>query len=71
MCRSWISFVHNLDPNHHDISGVPFWPVYNLESPINIVYRTADNNGGTFLEKDIYRGVQLDWWNEHWLTLRS
>lgn len=24
----WISFVNNLDPNKHDIKGVPVWPKY-------------------------------------------
>ncbi|KFZ19331.1 hypothetical protein V502_03705 [Pseudogymnoascus sp. VKM F-4520 (FW-2644)] len=71
MCRSWISFVHDLDPNHHHIPGAPFWPVYDSENPINIVYRASDNNGGTYLELDTYREAQLDWWNEHWPTLRS
>ncbi|KAF8846650.1 alpha/beta-hydrolase [Acephala macrosclerotiorum] len=38
MSRSWISFVHDLDPNNHGVRGVPKWPEYS-KSPSNIVFR--------------------------------
>ena len=71
MSRSWISFVHDLDPNNHKIAAVPYWPANNFGNPQNMMFRTADNEGGSFIEKDDFREEQLRWWDGHWGVLRS
>ncbi|RHZ43282.1 uncharacterized protein CDV56_101455 [Aspergillus thermomutatus] len=67
MSRSWVSFVHDLDPNGHAVDGAPYWPQYEQSQPQNIVFRTVDD----FNWKGSYRMDQLKWWNAHWSTLRS
>jgi len=71
MSRAWLSFVHDLDPNNHGISGLPVWPAYDSDDPVNMVFRTGDNHMGPYIESDVYRSQQLRWWNEHWELLRT
>jgi cholinesterase len=55
--RSWISFVHDLDPNHHGIPAVPAWPEYS-RSKSNFVFR-VDNST---VEDDTWRTDELAFW---------
>lgn len=71
MSRSWVSFVHDLNPNHHRLAKAAHWPAYTAAHPRNIVFRTEDNQGGISVEQDSYRKEQLAWWNMHWSDLRS
>lgn len=71
MARSWVSFVHDLDPNGHGLENAVKWPVYDAANPKNIVFRADDNDKGTFVEQDVWRKDQLEWWNQHWSSLRS
>jgi cholinesterase len=66
MSRSWISFVHDLDPNNHGMSRVPTWPEYS-KSPSNFVFR-VDNNT---VEMDNWRPKQLDFWGQIWGELKT
>ncbi|KAF2497660.1 alpha/beta-hydrolase [Lophium mytilinum] len=71
MSRSWVSFVHDRDPNHHGIAKVPIWPAYDTKCAKNVVFRAQDNQGGSYVEDDDFRQPQLRWWNAHWSKLRS
>ncbi|CZR58626.1 related to carboxylesterase type B [Phialocephala subalpina] len=64
--RSWISFVHDLDPNNHGVRGVPNWPEYS-KSASNLVFRV----NGTVTELDNWRGEQLEFWAEIWNKLKT
>lgn len=61
MDSSWVSFVHDLDPNAW--RGVwkgseALWPVYKVDKPQNFVF---DANVTSFVEDDTYRleGMRL------------
>lgn len=59
MSSSWVSFVHDLDPNGYDgQSEVPEWPRYVVDSPEDFVF---DANVTSFAEEDTYRqeGIAL------------
>jgi carboxylesterase type B len=66
--RSWISFIHDLNPNNHGLKdpNLPVWPLYSSETPKNIVFR----EGGSFIEKDNYRQEQLAFWGTIWPELQ-
>ncbi|KAH8805237.1 Alpha/Beta hydrolase protein [Xylogone sp. PMI_703] len=66
MSRMWAAFVHDLNPNHHGIEGVPRWPQYS-ERAQNIVFR-ADQ---VTIEKDDYRAPQFEFWNTLWPELQT
>ncbi|WPG99116.1 lipase 4 [Acrodontium crateriforme] len=70
MCRMWISFVHDLDPNNHGEIKLPRWPSYGSESFSNIVFRVSDSERRIEIEKDDYRSEQLRWWNRNWSKIR-
>ncbi|KAH7123231.1 Alpha/Beta hydrolase protein [Dactylonectria estremocensis] len=65
MSRSFISFVYGLDPNHHGIRGVPKWPEYGRGE--NYVFKVK----GLKVEKDNWRKLQLEYWNQIWAKLNS
>lgn len=66
--KSWVSFVHDLNPNGHNIPGVPYWPQYREGGQgRNIVFR-ADQ---VTIEKDDYRAPQLAFWGTIWPKLNS
>jgi cholinesterase len=65
MSRSWISFVHDLDPNGHQIDDAPHWPDYH-ESKSNIVFRADE----THVEDDDWRKEQLEFWASIWEELQ-
>ena len=56
--RSWISFVHDADPNHHGLENQPLWPLYDPRQPRNMVFQV----GASYIEPDIYREKQLAFW---------
>jgi cholinesterase len=66
MSRSWISFVHDLNPNNHGVEDVPQWPEYS-ESASNFVFR-VDNST---VEADTWRTEQLDFWTTIWSDLKT
>ncbi|RFU24779.1 hypothetical protein B7463_g11560, partial [Scytalidium lignicola] len=66
MSRSWVAFVHDLNPNHHGIEGVPRWPPYS-EKAQNIVFR-ADQ---VIVEDDNYRASQFEFWQTIWPQLQT
>ncbi|KAM0453690.1 hypothetical protein ACHAPV_008829 [Trichoderma viride] len=67
--RSWVSFIHDLDPNNHGLRdpNLPEWPKYNSSRPQNIVFR----EGGSFLEEDDYRKQKLAFWPTIWTELQT
>jgi cholinesterase len=66
MSRSWISFVHDLDPNNHGVAGIPTWPSYS-ESPSNFVFRVENSE----VELDNWRVPQLKFWGTIWGSLKT
>ena len=66
MSRSWISFVHDLDPNNHGIKHVPHWPEYS-RSRSNFVFSVNTNT----VEIDDWRSEQLAFWEKIWGQLKS
>jgi hypothetical protein len=50
MCRAWLPFTHDLDPNSHGISSVTYWPSYTKDHPTNMVFRVDNNQNGTYVE---------------------
>lgn len=61
MSRSWISFVHELDPNRHGVAGAPRWPEYGCGGE-NLVFQA----NGSYVEKDDWRVPQLEYWTRTW-----
>ena len=66
MSRSWISFAHDLNPNHHGVAEVPFWPEYNAGQN-NIVFAAEKIS----VEKDDWRVPQLEFWADIWKELKT
>lgn len=64
--RSWISFVHDLDPNNHGLRGIPRWPNYS-RSRSNFVFKVGNNH----IEKDDWRVPQLKFWSTIWDKLKT
>jgi len=64
--RSWVSFVHDLDPNAHGCGGVAKWPEYS-SSHSNFVFKVDDS----FVEKDDWREEQLLFWGKLWQDLKT
>nr|CDI53955.1 related to carboxylesterase/lipase EstA precursor [Melanopsichium pennsylvanicum 4] len=64
--NAWISFVHELDPNH-DGSHLPQWPAYSTASPTNMVFTAS----GSHIEPDDWRAPQLAYWTEIWRALKT
>ncbi|UKZ96626.1 uncharacterized protein TrAFT101_011404 [Trichoderma asperellum] len=67
--RSWVSFIHDLDPNNHGLQdpNLPKWPKYSSSHPQNIVFR----EGGSFIENDDYRKQKLAFWPTIWAELQT
>lgn len=57
--KQWISFISTLNPNNHDIYGIPYWCTYNSEtSPKkNYVYDFRS----VYLEEDKFREKEIDY----------
>ncbi|RDW91722.1 hypothetical protein BP5796_02887 [Coleophoma crateriformis] len=51
MSSSWVSFVHDLDPNQNGIHGALNWPKYATQNPQHIVWAA----NGTYIEYDNFR----------------
>ncbi|KAL4969629.1 Alpha/Beta hydrolase protein [Aspergillus stella-maris] len=64
MSSSWISFVHDLDPNGFEgrDEAVPLWPKYEMDDPRDFVF---DANVTGFVEADTYRAVGMKLINEN------
>lgn len=56
MTRSWVSFVHGLDPTHSSLK----WPRYNTRKPKNMVFRGS----GSFIQEDTYRSAGIELWTQ-------
>ncbi|KAJ4340419.1 hypothetical protein N0V95_007504 [Ascochyta clinopodiicola] len=58
--RSWIAFVHGLDPNEWSgrDAGVPLWPQYGVEAPRDFVFEV---NATSRVEEDTWRkeGIEI------------
>ncbi|OAL52234.1 cholinesterase [Pyrenochaeta sp. DS3sAY3a] len=66
MVDSWVSFVHDLDPNHgNKAKHFPKWPKYN-EKSMNIVLDEQ-----LYLERDDYRQEGIQYINDHLLEFVS
>ncbi len=50
MVSAWISFIHDLTPNHHGIKGEPEWPQY-ATNATNMVFKRQ----GRKVEEDTWR----------------
>ncbi|KAH8593958.1 putative neuroligin [Bisporella sp. PMI_857] len=53
ICRMWISFIHDLDPNTHGLHGAEKWPVYNATSGYGEEF--FFNREGSRAQPDTYR----------------
>ncbi|KAI2792220.1 hypothetical protein POX_b02257 [Penicillium oxalicum] len=58
--RMWTSFVVDLDPNGHGVSGIPRWPRYSSQSS-NFVFRLPRRE--TYVEADTYRASGMAYIN--------
>ncbi|KAH0354641.1 alpha/beta-hydrolase, partial [Aureobasidium melanogenum] len=60
MSKSWVTFVHDLDPNGYagKNSSLPTWPAYSVGQPMNMVF---DANVTSHTEPDTWRaeGIKL------------
>jgi carboxylesterase type B len=59
MSRMWASFVNDLDPNNHGLTGYPVWPKYDVAGTgvgENMVF---DANATKFVEKNDWRLPQM------------
>ncbi|KAH0373221.1 alpha/beta-hydrolase, partial [Aureobasidium melanogenum] len=60
MSKSWVTFVHDLDPNGYagKNSSLPTWPAYSVSAPQNMVF---DANVTSHTEPDTWRaeGIKL------------
>ncbi|KAL7929150.1 alpha/beta-hydrolase [Trichoderma chlorosporum] len=65
--RSWVSFVHDQNPNNHGLQDQPVWPKYDASKPQNIVFRA----GASWVETDNWRQEQLAYWGELWSELMT
>ncbi|RFU74045.1 hypothetical protein TARUN_8211 [Trichoderma arundinaceum] len=65
--RSWVSFIHDQNPNGHGLQGKPVWPKYDASKPQNIVFRA----GASWIEKDDWRQEQLAYWSTIWSELMT
>lgn len=61
-----ISFVHNQDPNQHDMADVPNWPQWDSEGKQTIHFQES----GVDVVTDAYREEQMDYINEIGDSLR-
>lgn len=72
MCRSWISFIADGDPNNHGIENVPSWPLYNSSEGggmgINMVY-TVNVTNSSYIEWDNWRGEGIAFLMENALSV--
>ena len=57
---TWISFVHNSDPNIHDLKNAPHWPQYETDS--KKLYHFQET--GLDVITDDYRQEQMNYINE-------
>jgi acetylcholinesterase len=55
-----VSFVHDLDPNNHELSDLPYWPEYNSSSRETI--HLVEGNAGII--KDDFREEQIAYINQ-------
>lgn len=67
MDSTWVSFVHDLDPNSWRASYAwngteAMWPRYDLSNPLDYVF---DANVSSFAEADTYRKEGMDLINAH------
>ncbi|EKG17492.1 Carboxylesterase type B [Macrophomina phaseolina MS6] len=74
MCRSWISFVHDLNPNKRPQSSseaealTPKWPIYApngelaLEGYGENFHFDLNVTGAAYIERDIYRSPGIAYW---------
>lgn len=53
MSRMWVSFIHDLDPNNHGITGIEAWPLYNNTGGFgeNFLFAPGDSH----VEPDTFR----------------
>jgi carboxylesterase type B len=65
--RSWVSFIHDQNPNNHGLEGKPVWPKYNTSNPQNIVFRA----GASWVEKDDWRQEPLAYWSTLWSEIMT
>lgn len=65
--RSWVSFIHDQNPNNHGLEGKPAWPVYSVSKPQNVVFRA----GASWVEDDDWRKEQLAYWSTLWSEIMT
>ncbi|KAK9489388.1 alpha/beta-hydrolase [Lipomyces doorenjongii] len=66
MVRSYIAFVHDLDPNRHGIDKIPYWPEYG-DKASNFVFKANSSRA----ENDDFRKEQLSFISSIWNQLLS
>lgn len=64
MTSKWVSFVHSMDPNSHQVSHAPHWPSYGLLAS-NYVFNATDKTLNVHVEADAYRAAGIGIWNKH------
>ncbi len=67
LSRSWVSFVHDQNPNNHGLSAKPVWPKYCRSKPQNLVFK----EGASYIEADDWRKSQLSYWASIWTQLMT
>ncbi|KAK5080033.1 hypothetical protein LTR70_009043 [Exophiala xenobiotica] len=60
MSRMWVSFVHDLNPNNHNVPGVPQWPIYDTTNGYAREY-VFDANVTSYVEIDNYRAEAIQY----------
>ncbi|CRG83165.1 hypothetical protein PISL3812_00514 [Talaromyces islandicus] len=69
MSRSWVSFVHDLDPNNHGVQGIPNWPVYELDKDGYGQDFVFETNATSHPEADTWRKEGIAYLNSVWSEL--
>ncbi|KAK3669765.1 hypothetical protein LTR78_010338 [Recurvomyces mirabilis] len=73
MSRSWVSFVHDLNPNGHGVPHVPKWPAWQIENSAEVgssfvFVAKANDSRSAYVELDTYKLAQTRYINSIWST---
>lgn len=67
MSRMWASFMHDHDPNGHQLSGYETWPAYAIVSGGGVGYNYFfGTNTTSHTEHDTYRIAGIAYLNSLW-----
>jgi carboxylesterase type B len=63
--RAYVNFVYDHNPSGDSQGGLPCWPSYSLQKPMNMVL----NSNGSFVEDDTWRKAGVAFINSIWREL--